>query len=293
MVTPELVVQQFVNGLSIGAIYALVAVGLTLIFGIMDVINFAHGEFVMLGAYAGFWILALTGLPYPVALVLAIVTVAAAAVVIERAVFRPLYDRSMLAIVMVAFGLLLFLQNAALMAWGGIPKAIADPFGNATLRVAGFYMSYLRIFAMALTFVLFGGMWVVLVRTKVGKAMRATAQNPEAAVIRGIDTDRVYMTTFAISGALAAAAGVVYGTLFSVSPAMGLLPLLKAFAAIVIGGLGSVTGALLGGLLIGVVEAMGAGLLPGGSGYRDAFAFVLLIVVLLVRPQGLLGGWQR
>lgn len=293
MVTPELVVQQFINGLSIGAIYALVAVGLTLVFGIMDVINFAHGEFVMLGAFTGFWILALTGLPYPVALVLAIVVVGAVAVVIERAVFRPLYDRSLLAIVMVAFGLLLFLQNAALMAWGGIPKSIADPFGNATLRVAGFYISYLRLFAMGLAFVLFGGMWVVLMRTKIGKAMRATSQNPEAAVIRGIDTDRVYVTTFAISGALAAAAGVVYGTLFQVSPTMGLLPLLKAFAAVIIGGLGSVTGALLGGLLIGVVEAMGAGLVPGGSGYRDAFAFVLLIVVLLVRPRGLLGGWQR
>lgn len=293
MVSPELVVQQVINGLSIGAIYALVAVGLTLIFGIMDVINFAHGEFVMLGAYAGFWLLVLTDLPYPVVLVLAIVVVGVAAVGIERVVFRPLYGRTLLATVMVAFGLLLFLQNAALLAWGGIPKGIPDPFGNATVRVAGFYISHLRLFAMGLAAVLFGGMWLVLMRTKIGKALRATAQNPEAAVIRGIDTDRVYMATFAISGALAAAAGVVYGTLFEISPTMGLLPLLKAFAAIIIGGLGSVTGALLGGLLIGVVEALGAGLLPGGSGYRDAFAFVLLIVVLLVRPQGLLGGWQR
>lgn len=293
MVTFDLVIQQLINGLSIGAIYALVAVGLTLIFGIMDVINFAHGEFVMLGAYAGFWIIALTGVPFFVALPLAIVVVGVAAVGIERVVFRPLYDRTLLATVMVAFGLLLFLQNAALMAWGGIPKSIADPFGNATIRLGGFYLSYLRLFAMALAVALFGGMWLVLQRTKIGKALRATAQNPEAAVIRGIDTDRVYMTTFAISGALAAAAGVVYGTLFQVSPTMGLLPLLKAFAAIIIGGLGSVPGALVGGLLIGVTEAMGAGLLPGGSGYRDAFAFLLLILVLLVRPQGLLGGWQR
>lgn len=293
MVSAELVVQQLINGLSIGAIYALVAVGLTLIFGIMDVINFAHGEFVMLGAYAGFWLLVFTDLPFLVVLVLAIVVVGVAGIGIERVIFRPLYGRSLLATVMVSFGLLLFLQNGALLAWGGIPRTIADPFGNETLRFAGFYISYLRLFAMAVALVLFGGMWLVLTQTKIGKALRATAQNPEAAVIRGIDTDRVYMTTFAISGALAAAAGVVYGTLFQVSPTMGLLPLLKAFAAIIIGGLGSVTGALLGGLLIGVAEAMGAGLIPGGSGYRDAFAFVLLIVVLLLRPQGLLGGWQR
>lgn len=293
MVTPEFLVQQFINGLSIGAIYALVAVGLTLMFGIMDVINFAHGEFVMLGAYAGFLVVAHAGVGFFPALLVATVAIGVAAVGIERVVFRPLHDRPLLATVMVSFGLLLFLQNGALLVFGGIPETIADPFGNETLRVGGFFLSYLRLFAMGLTLALFGALWLVLQRTKLGKALRATAQNPEAAVIRGIDTDRVYMATFGISGALAAAGGVVYGTLFQVSPTMGLLPLLKGFAAIIIGGLGSVSGALIGGLLIGVVEALGVGLVPGGSGYREAYSFVLLIVVLLVRPQGLLGGWQR
>lgn len=293
MVSVELILQQLINGLSIGAIYALVAVGLTLMFGIMDVINFAHGEFVMMGAYVG--LLALTGasLPYGITILVGIIIVGTIAVGIEHAVFRPVLDRSILATVMVSFGLLLFLQNGALLVFGGIPKSVADPFGNATFRVGQFYLSHLRLFTILLTVGLFAGLWVVLQRTKLGKAMRATAQNREAAVIRGIDTDRVYKATFAISGGLAAAGGVVYGTLFQISPTMGLLPLLKGFAAIIIGGLGSVTGALLGGILIGLIEAFGAGLLPGGSGYRDAFSFLLLILVLLIRPQGLLGGWQR
>jgi branched-chain amino acid transport system permease protein len=292
-VDPGLVAQQLLNGLTIGAVYALIAVGLTLVFGILDVINFAHGEFVMFGAYAGFLLLTRTPLPYPVALAIAVVLVGALALVVERAVFRPLYDRGGLAPMMASFGLLLAFQAGALVVFGGVPKSIPDPFGSATLSYGGVFVSHLRLFAVGLAVAMFAGLWVFFYRTKTGKAIRATAQNEEAARIRGIDTDRVNVATFTLSGMFGAAGGVVYGTLFSLSPVMGLHPMLKAFAAIIIGGLGSVTGALVGGVLVGLTEAFGSGFVPGGGGWRDAYAFVLLVVVLLVRPQGLLGGWQR
>ena len=291
--SPDLVVQQLINGLSIGAVYALIAIGLTLVFGIMDIINFAHGEFVMLGAYALFWVLAFTNVPFFAAMILAVVAIGLLAVVVERSVFRPLYDRAALAPMMASFGVLLVLQNGVHVVWGGQPRSIADPFGNASLSVAGYYISYMRLFTVVVTVLMFLGLWALLLKTKIGKAIRATAQNEEAALIRGIDTERVNTATFVLSGVFGAAGGVIYGTLFPVYPAMGLYPMLKAFAAIIIGGLGSVTGALVGGLLIGVVESVGIVAIEDGSQWRHAFAFVLLVVVLLLRPQGLLGGWQR
>jgi branched-chain amino acid transport system permease protein len=299
MVSVDLLVQQLVNGVSIGAVYALIAIGLTLVFGIMDIINFAHGEFVMLGAYSLFFLLALPGMPYFVAMVLAVALVSVFAVVVERSVFRPLYDRQGLAPMMASFGLLLLLQNAVLVVLGGTPRVLSDPFDNAILSLFGFQISYIRLFALALTVAMFAGLWALLLKTKIGTAIRATAQNKQAALIRGIDTTRVNTATFVLSGVFGAAGGVIYGTMFPIYPTMGLFPMLKAFAAIIIGGLGSVTGALVGGLLIGVVETTlptlleGADVAANASQWRDAFAFLLLIAVLLLRPQGLLGGWQR
>jgi len=299
MVSVNLLVQQIVNGISIGAVYALIAIGLTLVFGIMDIINFAHGEFVMLGAYALFFLLELPSMPYFLALVVAVGLISIAAVVIERSVFRPLYDRGGLAPMMASFGLLLLLQNAVLISIGGTPRVITGPFNNGFASVLGFQISYMRLFALVVTVLMFAGLWALLLKTKIGTAIRATAQNEEAALIRGIDTTRVNMATFTLSGVFGAAGGVLYGTMFPVFPTMGLFPMLKAFAAIIIGGLGSVTGALVGGLLIGVVETVtptlleSSGVVSNASQWRDAFAFLLLIGVLLLRPQGLLGGWQR
>ncbi|PSQ56231.1 branched-chain amino acid ABC transporter permease [Halobacteriales archaeon SW_7_71_33] len=291
--SPELVVQQLLNGLSIGAVYALIAIGLTLVFGIMDVINFAHGEFVMLGGYALFWLITLFSVPFFPAMVVGVILVGGFAVVVERSVFRPLYDRPLLAPMMASFGLLLVVQNGVSYLWGGRPRSIPDPFGNAVLSVEGFTVSYLRLFTVVVTALMYLGLWAFLQYSVTGKAVRATAQNEEAALIRGIDTDRVNTVTFVLSGVFGAVGGVLYGTLFPVFPTMGLYPMLKAFAAIIIGGLGSVPGALVGGLLIGVVEAVGIVLVENGSQWRDAFAFLLLVVVLLVRPRGLLGGWDR
>lgn len=299
MVSPDLLVQQIVNGVSIGAVYALIAIGLTLVFGIMDIINFAHGEFVMLGSYALFFLLALPGMPYVLAMLIAVALISLFAVIVERSVFRPLYDRGGLAPMMASFGLLLLVQNAVLIVWGGTPKVVSDPFNNAVVRLSSIQISYIRLFALVLTVVMFAGLWALLLRTKIGTAIRATAQNKQAALIRGIDTARVNMATFVLSGVFGAAGGVVYGTMFPIYPTMGLFPMLKAFAAIIIGGLGSVTGALVGGLLIGVVETVmptlldSTGYVPNASQWRDAFAFLLLIGVLLLKPNGLMGGWQR
>lgn len=299
MVSIDLLVQQVINGVSIGAVYALIAIGLTLVFGIMDIINFAHGEFVMLGAYALFFMLAVPSMPYFLAMVVAVALVSAVAVAVERSVFRPLYDRDGLAPMMASFGLLLVLQNAVLIAWGGTARSVSDPFANAVLSAFGYQMSYIRLFALLFTTLMFVGLWAFLLRTKTGTAIRATAQNKQAALIRGIDTERVNTVTFTLSGVFGAAGGVIYGTMFPIYPTMGLFPMLKAFAAIIIGGLGSVTGALVGGLLIGITEAVlptlldSTGLVSNASQWRDAFAFLLLIGVLLFRPQGMLGGWQR
>jgi len=299
MVSVNLLVQQLVNGISIGAVYALIAIGLTLVFGIMDIINFAYGEFVMLGAYALFFLLELPSMPYFLALIVAVALISVAAVVIERSVFRPLYDRGGLAPMMASFGLLLLLQNAVLVTIGGTPKVITGPFNNGFASVLDIQISYMRLFVLAVTVLMFAGLWALLLKTKIGTAIRATAQNEEAALIRGIDTTRVNMATFTLSGVFGAAGGVLYGTMFPVFPTMGLFPMLKAFAAIIIGGLGSVTGALVGGLLIGVVETVtptlleSSGMVSNASQWRDAFAFLLLIGVLLLKPQGLLGGWQR
>ncbi len=291
--SPELLVQQLLNGLSIGAVYALIAIGLTLVFGIMDVINFAHGEFVMLGAYALFWLVTLFSVPFFPAMVVGVVLVGGFAVAVERSVFRPLYDRPLLAPMMASFGLLLVVQNGVSYLWGGMPRSVPDPFNNAVVSLGGITISHMRLFTVAVTALMYLGLWAFLQYSTTGKAIRATAQNEEAALIRGIDTGRVNTATFVLSGIFGAAGGVFYGTLFPVFPTMGLYPMLKAFAAIIIGGLGSIPGALVGGLLIGVVEAVGIVVIENGSQWRDAFAFLLLLTVLLVRPQGLLGGWDR
>lgn len=299
MVSLDLIVQQVLNGISIGAVYALIAIGLTLVFGIMDIINFAHGEFVMLGAYALFFALAVPNMPYFLAMIVAVALISVVAVVVERSVFRPLYDRDGLAPMMASFGLLLVLQNAVLIAWSGTPRSVAGPFANGVWRPLGYSISYVRLFAIVVTVVMFVGLWAFLLKTKTGTAIRATAQNKQAALIRGIDTERVNQATFVMSGVFGAAGGVIYGTMFPIYPTMGLFPMLKAFAAIIIGGLGSITGALLGGVLIGVIEAVvptlidSTGLVTNASRWRDAFAFLLLVAVLFLKPQGLLGGWQR
>lgn len=291
MVQSEFVVQALVNGLAIGGMYALIAVGLTMIFGIMDIVNFAHGEFFMVGAYMGFVAAEWVGLNFYLSIVFAMVAVALIAVAIERIVFRPLQEREVLDKLLASIGVLFVLQTAAILVFGNTPRSFDSPFGNNVVSFGGIIIAEIRLFLVIATVVLFALLWYVLKRTKIGKAMRATAINPEAAEIRGVNVDHVHIATFGIGGAMAGAAGAIIGTIFSIHPAMGLLPVLKAFSVVIVGGLGSVPGAFLGGLLIGPIESLGATF--GPTEYRHTYAFVALIVVLMVRPQGILGGWQR
>jgi branched-chain amino acid transport system permease protein len=283
-------VQQIINGLSIGIIYALMAVGLTLIFSIMDVLNFAHGELFMLGAYFCYWSIDLIGLPFMLSLVAGILVVAFISMVLERVVFRPIRG-NILASIMASLGLMFVLQTLAAVAWGTISRSMHSPFKASVLRWRGLFIPYDRLFAIIASLCLFIGLWWFIQRTRMGKAMRATSLNREAAVIKGINIDRVYMVTFTLAGALAAAAGGILGSIYSVAPDMGLLPLLKSIAVIIVGGLGNIPAAMVGGCLIGLSEALGAAYLS--ANLRDIYCFVILVVVLLVRPQGLLYGWRR
>ena len=282
--------QQIINGLSIGIIYALMAVGLTLLFSIMDILNFAHGELFMLGAYFCYWSINLLGLPYVLSLLIGILGVAILCILLERIIFRPIRG-NIVASIMASLGLLFVLQTLAIVSWGAICRSMHSPFKASVLRVGSLFIPYDRVFAILASLSLFGGLWWFIQRTRMGKAMRATSINREAAIIKGIDIDRVYTVTFALAGALAAAAGGILGAIYSVAPDMGLLPLLKSIAVIIVGGLGNIPAAVVGGCLIGLSEALGAAYLS--ANYRDIYCFVILALVLLVRPQGLLSGWKR
>lgn len=283
-------VQQIINGLSIGIIYALMAVGLTLIFSIMDVLNFAHGELFMLGAYFCYWSMHLIGLPFILSLVMGILVVACISTVIERLVFRPIRG-NLVASIMASLGLMFVLQTTASLAWGTISRSMHSPFKASVLRLGTLFIPYDRLFAILASLSLFFGLWWFIQKTRMGKAMRATSINREAALIKGIDIDKVYMVTFTLAGALAASAGGILGSIYSVAPDMGLLPLLKSIAVIIVGGLGNIPGAVVGGCIIGLSEALGAAYFS--ANYRDIYCFVILVAVLLIRPQGLLSGWKR
>lgn len=284
----EFVIQALVNGLAIGGLYALIAVGLTIIFGIMDVVNFAHGEFFMVGAYMGFVASDWVGLNFYFGIPFAMVTVAVIAVVIERLVFNPLRERELLDKLLASIGVLFVLQTVAIIVFGNTPRSFDSPYQNAVIEIGGIFIPTIRLFLLIATIVLFVLLWVFLQRTKIGKAMRATALNREAAEIRGVNIDHVHMATFAIGGALAGAAGAIVGTIYSIHPAMGLLPVLKAFSVVIVGGLGSVRGAVVASLLIGIVQAMTVLVLPPFM--AEIIALGVLIVVLLVKPEGLFAG---
>jgi len=286
----EFFLQQIINGLSIGIIYALMAVGLTLIFSIMDVLNFAHGELFMLGAYFCYWSMNLIGLPYVFSLVMGILGVAILSMLLERVIFRPVRG-NIIASIMVSIGLMFVLQTLAAVAWGTISRSMHSPFKAGVLRWGALFIPHDRFFAIFASLSLFLGLWLFTQKTRMGKAMRATSLNREAAVIKGIDIDKVYMVTFTLAGALAAAAGGILGATYSVAPDMGLLPLLKSISVIIVGGLGNIPAAVAGGCLIGLSEALGAAYIS--TNLRDIYCFVVLVIVLLVRPQGLLSGWKR
>jgi len=287
----EALLQHLLNGLVLGGTYALLGIGLTLIFGLMHVVNFAHGEFYTLGAYLTFAALALLGVPFFLGLALAILGGGLLGAAGERVLLRPLRGESIDATMLVTIGLWIVLQNGELLVWGGVAKSIPHPFPTAPIVLGPVSVAPLRLFVMAAVLALIAGAHLLIHRTPLGTAMRATFQDHDTAALMGIDTGRIHTLTFALGSSLAAAAGALLGPIFLVYPSMGDLASLKAFSVVILGGLGNLAGAALGGLLLGVAEELGAGYVS--SGYRDAVGFVIIILVLLLRPAGLFARAER
>ena len=283
--------QHLVNALILGSTYALLGIGLTLIFGIMRVVNFTHGELYALGAYAVFFLEVSLGVNFFLALVLAVIIGCAVGAAIEFVLLRPLLDADIDTTMLVMIGAWIVMQNTELLYRGGVSKAIMTPFPDEPLQVGPIFVSWLRLFVLVMALILIGATYVLINRTKLGKAMRATFQDRDTAALMGVNIKGIYTATFAIGSGLAAAAGALLGPVFLVTPSMGDLASLKAFAIVILGGLGNITGATLGGFILAFVEEIGAGYIS--SGYRDAMGFLIIIIVLLFKPTGLFARAER
>jgi branched-chain amino acid transport system permease protein len=288
----DYVIDLVIIGLSVGMVYALVALGISLIFSGLDIVHFAHGEIYMLGAFLGLMIFQHLALPYVPALLLAIVATGLIGVVIERLFYRRLtrsgggYTVAGMGMIIAGFGMSIILQNVAYLVWGAKPLPFPVPFGMPVeIGNLALPMSYIWIVVTALVLMLV--LHLVLRKTMLGLAMRAVAHNKDIAYLSGVNVPLMISLTFGIGCALGAAAGVLIGPINYVQVQMGIGVLIKAFAAAVVGGFGSLPGAILGGLLVGVVESLGAGFISGT--YKDVYAFVLLVAVLMVKPSGILG----
>ncbi len=283
--------QHLVNALILGSTYALLGIGLTLIFGIMRVVNFTHGELYALGAYAVFFLEVSLGVNFFLALVLAVIVGCAVGAAIEFVLLRPLLDADIDTTMLVMIGAWIVMQNTELLYWGGVSKAVMTPFPDEPLQIGPVFVSWLRLFVLVVALILIGATYALINRTKLGKAMRATFQDRDTAALMGVNIKGIYTATFAIGSGLAAAAGALLGPVFLVTPSMGDLASLKAFAIVILGGLGNITGATLGGFILAFVEEIGAGYIS--SGYRDAMGFLIIIIVLLFKPTGLFARAER
>lgn len=280
----ELFVQQVLNGLTLGGVYGLVALGLTLVYGILEVPNFAHGAFYMAGAYVAFLLMQALGVNYWLAMAGAAAAIAVIAILAERLVFHPLRHSPGLHMMIAAIGILLFLESGAQALWGADFHRMPSPYAGV-VDLAGLTLPSQRLLIIVAAFALMVLLHLFLKKTITGATIIAMAQNRDGAALVGINPNRVAMLTFAISGALAAVAAVLYAPINLVYPAMGNLVITKAFVIIIVGGMGSVPGAIIGGLVIGFAEAFGGFYIS--TDYKDIFAFLLLVVILSFRPQGL------
>lgn len=279
--------QFLINALFISGLYALVALGLTLIFGVMDIADFAQGALYMLGAYASFYVTNVFGHSYFLSLPLAMMVVAVIAVVNNLAVYRPLRRAGGAATFVAALGILLILQNSALWVFGAKYRLIRSPFGDGKVQILTAVVTHHQLFVIGVTAALIAAVWLFLQRAKVGRALRAMSQNRDAAALVGINPDRIAVVTFAIAGALAGTAGALISPMRAFDPHIGAITILKSFAIVIFGGMGSVSGAVIGALIVGFAETVTAAYLA--AEYSDLVAFVLMIMILFVRPQGLRG----
>ncbi|WP_461210754.1 branched-chain amino acid ABC transporter permease [Desulfocurvus sp. DL9XJH121] len=284
---------QLVNGLTLGVIYALIAVGYTMVYGVIELINFAHGEIYMFGAFLCVTFISVFGAPFYLAIVMAMACCACFGIILDIIAYRPLRNAPRLAALITAIGMSIFLQNLAMIIWGSRPmpfvqSAVPAYLNETALQMGDVHLTWLQVFIFVVTITMMFGLFWIINRTRIGTAMRALAQNKTAAALMGINVNFVISFTFALGSAFGAMAGILvsvyYNTLY---PTMGYVAGVKAFAAAVLGGIGSVPGAMLGGVVLGVAEAMGAGYVS--SLYRDGVAYAVMIAVILFKPAGLLG----
>ena len=281
-------IQQLINGVSLGSIYALIALGYTMIYGIIKLINFAHGDIYMVGAYIGFFAVTFGNLPILPALLISMAVTACLGMLVEKLAYKPLRHAPRISILITAIGVSFFLEYASMYFVTPTPRTFPNVIDNISFNVAGFVINGQQLLIFSITIVLMAILTYIVQKTKLGKAMRAASFDTETAQLMGVDSDKIISMTFCIGSALAAAAGVLVGVYYNtIDPLMGIMPGLKAFVAAVLGGIGILPGAVVGGIILGVIEALVSGFIS--STFRDAAAFAILILVLLIKPSGLFG----
>lgn len=280
--------QQLMNGITIGGIYAMIALGYTMVYGILKIVNFAHGDVFMLGTFLALVCTKTLGLSYWIAFPVAAIATAVAGMCIERVAYRNIRSADKLAVLISALGVSIFLQNLAQLVWGTGTHPFSSEISVVAYRINGVVVTNIQIGIIILCLILMGALYFIVAKTKIGIAMRAVSQNITNAKLMGINTDRIISFTFGVGSALACTAGIFVAIYYdAVFPTMGYNYGLKAFAAAILGGIGNIPGAMLGGFIIGIVETLGAAYIS--AGYRDAFSFGILILILIFKPSGLLG----
>lgn len=280
----EQFLQHLLNALILGGTYALLGIGLTMIFGIMNVVNFTHGELYTFGAYMVFFFVMSLHVGFFIALLAAVLLGIILGGVIELILLRPLRGANIDTTMLVMIGAWIVMQNSEQLVWSGIAKSINHPFPAEPLVLGPVSVAWVRVFVFVVAVLLIVGSHLLINRTKLGKAMRATFQDRETAALMGVSINAIHTATFALGSGLAAAAGALLGPVFVVTPTMGDLSALKAFAIVILGGLGSFAGATIGGFILAIAEELGAGYIS--SGYRDAMGFLIIIIVLFIKPTG-------
>jgi branched-chain amino acid transport system permease protein len=284
-------VQHLFNALTLGSLYGLIAIGYTMVYGILRLINFAHGDIFMLGAYFVFFACTVFSLPWGVGVVLAVAGSALCGILVDRVAYRPLRSAPRISALISAIGVSFLIENLAIVVFTGIPRPVLQPDWLVTVwQFGNIRILPLAVVVPLISAVLISGLLWVVYRTKPGLAMRAISKDIETTRLMGVSVDRIIALTFGLGSALAAAAGIMWALRYpQIQPLMGVFPGFKAFIAAVLGGIGSIQGAMVGGLLLGFIEIMIVAFFPALSGYRDAFAFILLILILLMKPTGLMG----